>query len=67
MSTDRVPLLLVGGLGLAGLAFLLLAQPYSVPAPWSHYDAPAQRYLAAALRRDTVALQVVGVVLTQVR
>ena len=57
MSTDRTPLLLGTGLGMIGVAFLLLTQPYSVPAPWSKYDAPAHRYLAAALRQDTLAIR----------
>jgi hypothetical protein len=37
----------------AGLAIL---QPYSVVSPWSAYTKPAQRFLQAAVRRDSLAL-----------
>jgi len=35
---------------------VLIFQPYSVRSPWSVYTGPAQRYLQAALRRDSLAL-----------
>jgi hypothetical protein len=35
---------------------VLVFQPYSVTSPWSAYTAPAQRYLQAAMRRDSAAL-----------
>lgn len=38
------------------LAAVLAIQPYSVRSPWSAYDAPGQRFLSAALRRDSAAL-----------
>lgn len=49
-------LLALGGL-LLGLAFLFATQPYSVSRPWSRFDEPAHRYLAAALRRDSPTLK----------
>jgi hypothetical protein len=57
MSINRSPFLLTLGIGLVGLAYLLAVQPYSVSSPWSRFDGPAHRYLAAALRRDTSALE----------
>jgi hypothetical protein len=57
MSVYRVPSLLALGSLLVGLGFLLATQPYSVSRPWSRFDEPAHRYLAAALRRDTSALK----------
>jgi hypothetical protein len=57
MSGYRVPsLLALGGL-LVGLALLFATQPYSVSRPWSRFDEPAHRYLEAALRRDSSALE----------
>jgi hypothetical protein len=38
------------------VAAVLLFQPYSVPSPWSVYDAPGKRFLSAALRRDSAEL-----------
>src|SRR5919107_1487510 len=35
---------------------VFIFQPYSVTSPWSVYTGPAQRYLQAALRRDSLAL-----------
>jgi hypothetical protein len=47
-------------LTLLGAALLILVvlifQPYSVTSPWSVYTPPAQRYLQAAMRRDSLAL-----------
>ena len=37
-------------------AAVLVVQPYSVRSPWTAYSGPAQRYLRAALERDSVAL-----------
>jgi hypothetical protein len=52
----RTPLyltLLGAALLVAGLAIL---QPYSVTSPWGVYSRPAQRFLQAALRGDSLAL-----------
>lgn len=38
------------------LAAVLAIQPSSVRSQWSVYDVPGQRFLSAALRRDSVAL-----------
>ncbi len=38
------------------VAAVLVIQPYSVTSPWSVYTKPAQQYLQAALRRDSLAL-----------
>jgi hypothetical protein len=56
MTINRTPFCL--GLVALGLliALVLTLQPYSVTSPWSRFDEPGRRYLAAALRRDTVAL-----------
>jgi hypothetical protein len=52
----RTPLYLTL-LGVALLiAGLVILQPYSVTSPWSIYTAPAQRFLQAALRGDSLAL-----------
>jgi hypothetical protein len=37
-------------------AALWLLQPYSVRSPWEVYTKPAQRFLLAAMRRDSLAL-----------
>jgi hypothetical protein len=57
MSISRVPSLLALGSLVAGLAFLLATEPYSVSRPWSRFDEPGHRFLAAAIRRDTSTLQ----------
>ena len=57
MSVYRVPSLLALGSLIVGLGFLLATQPYSVSRPWSRFDEPAHRYLAAALRRDSSTLK----------
>jgi len=56
VTTNRTPFFL--GLVAFGLitGLVLTLQPYSVPSPWSRFDEPARRYLAAALRHDTAAL-----------
>lgn len=38
------------------LAAVLAIQPYSVRPQWSVYDAPGQKFLSAALERDSSAL-----------
>jgi hypothetical protein len=38
------------------VAALAVLQPYSVTSPWSVYTRPAQRFLQAALREDSVSL-----------
>src|ERR1700741_544761 len=55
--TDRMRGPLIVSLLLAGLALLLAVQPYSVTSRWSRYDQPGRRYVEAALRSDTTALQ----------
>jgi hypothetical protein len=57
MTFNRVPFLLALGGLLLGLGFLLAVQPYSVPRHWSRYDDPGRRFVDAALRRDTAALE----------
>jgi hypothetical protein len=57
MSVYRMPSLLALGSLLAGVGFLLATQPYSVSRPWSRFDEPGHRFLAAALRRDTSTLK----------
>jgi hypothetical protein len=57
MTTNRERLLVMFGVLLAGLLLVLVLQPYSVVSPWSRFDDPGRRYLRAALRHDTVALQ----------
>jgi hypothetical protein len=38
------------------VAALVFLQPYSVTSPWAVYSRPAQRFLQAALRGDSLAL-----------
>lgn len=45
------------GVLLACFAVVFRLQPYSVTSPWSRFDEPGRRYVQAALRRDTAALQ----------
>jgi hypothetical protein len=57
MTDTRISIsLTIALLGLA-LAALLAIQPYSVRSPWSAYDVPGQRFLSAALRRDSAELR----------
>jgi hypothetical protein len=52
----RTPLYLtLLGAGLL-VAALMVLQPYSVTSPWGVYSRPAQRFLQAALRGDSLAL-----------
>lgn len=55
--TDRMRGPLILSFLLAGLALLFALQPYSVISRWSRYDEPGRRYVEAALRSDTTALQ----------
>ena len=57
---DRAPLVSSLAAITIWFAFLLLVQPYSgrsgPPSHWDEYARPAQRFLQAALRRDSVEL-----------
>jgi len=55
--TDRIRGPLIFCVLLTGLAYVFGVQPYSVTSPWSHYDEPGHRYVEAALRYDTTALE----------
>jgi hypothetical protein len=52
----KMPLYLTFVLAVLGLAALLTIQPYSADWPGRAYKKPAQRYVLAALRQDSVAL-----------
>jgi hypothetical protein len=56
MVNGKVPLYLTLLAGVLGAAALWLLQPYTVRSPWDAYTRPAQRFLEAALKRDSVAL-----------
>jgi hypothetical protein len=56
MTDSRISIALTIALLTLAVAAVLAIQPYSVVSPWSVYDAPGQRLLSAALRRDFVAL-----------
>jgi hypothetical protein len=56
MTDTRISIALTIALLTLALAAVLAIQPYSVRSPWSAYDAPGQRFLSAALRRDSAAL-----------
>ncbi|MFL5494745.1 MAG: hypothetical protein ACJ8DC_10230, partial [Gemmatimonadales bacterium] len=56
MVNGRMPLFLTLLAGAVCVAALWLLQPYSVTSPWDVYTRPAQRFLAAALKRDSTAL-----------
>ncbi|HEY7635034.1 MAG TPA: hypothetical protein VH763_05800 [Gemmatimonadales bacterium] len=47
--------LTIAFLGLTAAA-VWVVQPYSASSPWSVYNAPGQRFLSAALSRDTAEL-----------
>jgi hypothetical protein len=53
---SKAPLYLTFLLALIGVAILLTLQPYSADWPGRAYKKPAQRYVLAALRQDSVAL-----------
>jgi hypothetical protein len=52
----KTPLLLTLAGAILLVAAIAVLQPYSVTSPWSVYTRPAQRFLRAALRGDSVAL-----------
>jgi hypothetical protein len=56
MTDTRISVLLTIALLTLTLAAVLIIQPYSVRSPWSVYDAPGQRFLSAALSRDSAEL-----------
>lgn len=56
MVNGKMPFYLTLLAAILFLTVLFLLQPYSVTSPWSAYTRPAQRYLQAALRRDSLAL-----------
>ena len=56
MVNGRMPLYLTLLAGVLCAAALWLLQPYTVRSPWDAYTRPAQRFLAAALKRDSAAL-----------
>jgi hypothetical protein len=56
MTNTRISISLTIALFTLALAAVLAIQPYSVRSPWSVYDAPGQRFLSAALRRDSAEL-----------
>lgn len=56
MTDSRISIALTIALLALALAAVLTIQPYSVRSPWSVYDAPGQRFLSAALRRDSAEL-----------
>jgi hypothetical protein len=56
MTDNRISILLTIALLTLALAAVLVIQPYSVRSPWSVYDTPGQRFLSAALSRDSAEL-----------
>jgi hypothetical protein len=56
MTDTRISIALTLALLVLALAAVLAIQPYSVRSPWSVYDIPGQRFLSAALRRDSAEL-----------
>jgi hypothetical protein len=54
--TGKPPLYLTAAGAVLLVAALAVLQPYSVTSPWRGYTRPAQRFLQAALRGDSVAL-----------
>jgi hypothetical protein len=56
MTDTRISIALTIAVLALALAAVLTIQPYSVRSPWSAYNAPGQRFLSAALRRDSAAL-----------
>ena len=56
MTDTRISIAFTIALLTLALAAVLAIQPYSVRSPWSVYDAPGQRFLSAALRRDSAEL-----------
>jgi hypothetical protein len=56
MTDTRISIALMIALLTLALAAVLTIQPYSVRSPWSVYDTAGQRFLSAALRRDSAEL-----------
>jgi hypothetical protein len=56
MVNGKVPRYLTFLAGVLGAAALWLLQPHTVRSPWDAYTRPAQLFLEAALKRDSVAL-----------
>ncbi len=56
MVNGRMPLYLTLLLAALSVATLLTLQPYSADFPGTAYAKPAQRYIRAALRQDSVGL-----------
>jgi hypothetical protein len=56
MVNGKMPLYLTLLAGVLCAVALWILQPYTVRSPWDAYTGPAQRFLAAALRRDSLAL-----------
>jgi hypothetical protein len=52
----KTPLYLTALAAVLLVAGVLTFQPYSVTSPWNAYSKPVQRYLRAALERDSLAL-----------
>jgi hypothetical protein len=56
MVNGRMPIYLTLLAAVLCVAALWILQPYTVRSPWDAYTKPAQRFLHAALRRDSLAL-----------
>jgi hypothetical protein len=56
MVNGRMPMYLTLLAAVVCAAVLWILQPYSVRSPWDAYTKPAQRFLIAATRRDSLAL-----------
>jgi hypothetical protein len=56
MVNGRMPLYLTLVAAVASVAALLVFQPYSADFPATVYAKPAQRYIRAALRQDSIGL-----------
>ncbi len=56
MVNGRMPAYLTLLAAVLCAAALWILQPYSVKSPWRSYTKPAQRFLVAAMRRDSLAL-----------
>jgi hypothetical protein len=56
MTDTRISISLTITLLALAAGAVLVIQPYSVQSPWSAFDVPGQRFLTAALRRDSAEL-----------
>ncbi|HEX3232887.1 MAG TPA: hypothetical protein VHR41_01735 [Gemmatimonadales bacterium] len=56
MVNGRMPLYLTLLAAVLCAAALWVLQPYTVRSPWDAYTRPAQQFLRAAIRRDSLAL-----------